>query len=68
MNPILAIVMACLGWCLRYVLLLPVLVVVATPGILLLAAFRQCRYRERVAELYAAVLDFWRNLGADLTP
>jgi len=68
MNPILGLVMACLGWCLRWVLLLPVLLLIATPAILLLAAFRPRAYRKRVAELYAGVLDFWRNWGGDLTP
>jgi hypothetical protein len=68
MNPILGIILECLGWCLRWVLLLPVLILVATPFILVVATFRPRPYRERVRELYGSVFDFWRSWGGDLTP
>lgn len=50
-------------WFVVWVILLPVTLVLGTPGVLFLAFFGQSDYLTNVSEGYRRVVAFWERLG-----
>lgn len=50
-------------WFVVWVILLPVTLVLATPGVLFLAFFGQGDYLTNVSQGYGRVVKFWERLG-----
>jgi hypothetical protein len=57
LNIIAQLFMAFLWW----LLLFPILLIVATPYILIVSVFSKAPYRQEVSWRYAGVVDFWKE-------
>jgi heme/copper-type cytochrome/quinol oxidase subunit 2 len=51
-----------------WVVFFPIVWLVSTPVILVVAAFRRKPYRAAVSEMYGAVRHFWKEWGVLLVP
>ncbi len=68
MHGLVEIVLHVLASLLWWVILLPVVWLVATPGILFLAVFSKKRDRQAVGEMYSGLTDLWKEWGDLLIP
>lgn len=56
------------GQIVLWVVVFPLLWIICTPYILIVAAFGPDPYRESVASMYGGVNDFWRKWGVIFPP